>query len=692
MWKRFKEWLNSFNNELKKDSKRFKNLLVWFLVSFILVILVEQYIMSLQPKPEEISYSEYKELLVNHKIDKIHYDPSNEYMTVYIQNEDTKIMTVEERKEYLYPLEDTKITLYPGYPEFRKDTLEYNVYLELAQKASTIEIISGLFSIAFPVLMICLLISIMKKTGAVDKETDLLQTSSVRFSDVIGLDEILDDVQFITKLITKPEMGSNIGAKVPKGILLCGEPGTGKTLIAKAIAGEAGVPFLYANASGFIEMFVGLGAKRVRNVFAVAKKHAPCVIFIDEIDAIGTKRGSMKGTSENDQTINALLQEMDGFTGREGIFIIAATNRADDLDSALTRTGRFDRIITVNPPRDWKVRQEIFKFYLDKLKIDESLDLETISRQTTGFTGSDIATICNEAGIVALMKDKEYVDMECMEEAIDKHIFKGNRTKDKEEFKNDKKIVAYHESGHAVMNYLTGQPISRASIIANTSGVGGVVFGADQDSYFTTKKQFEDKVMVCYAGRISEELKFKSITTGASNDITQATQIIKNYVERYGFDSKFGLIDMSVMHKDSLIKDDNTLDRVQDLAKQLYDNAYALLQRNYDLVETLAQELLDKETLSGKEITVLLDKKHGKTTLPTESNVEELEIVTKKQIAEQGLLSAKAIETKYNLGHGVVKKAMQEGKIKPTAKTTNGIYYYTLADADHFNELIHNNG
>ena len=405
---------------------------------------------------------------------------------------------------------------------------------------------------------------------------------------------------------SKPDMCADIGARVPKGILLCGEPGTGKTLIARAIAGEAGVPFIYANASSFIEMFVGLGAKRVRNVFAVAKKNAPCIVFIDEIDAIGTKRGSRKGTSENDQTINALLQEMDGFTGREGIFVIAATNRVDELDNAITRTGRFDRIINVNPPRDWKVRQEIFKFYLDKLKTDETLDLETISRQTTGFTGSDIATICNEAGIVALMNDKNAVDMGCMEEAIDKHIFKGNRTKGKEEFKNDKRIVAYHESGHAVMNFLVGQHISRASIIANTSGVGGVVFGADQDSYFTTKKQFEDKVMVCYAGRISEQLKFGSITTGASNDITQATQIIKNYVGKYGFDDEFGLIDMSIMHNDSLIKDDNILNRVQQIAKDLYERANSLLKDNYTLVEKLAIELLDKETMSGKEIIELL--------------------------------------------------------------------------------------
>ena len=607
MWKRFKDWFNEFNENRQKEPKKFKYLVGFFILSFLIVILFEQYLISLQPKPEEIEYTEYERLLGDDKIDIIKYDPtSSDKMTLYLQNEDTKIMTLDEKKTYVYPIEDTKITLYPANEDFRKEVLAHNVYLVWDKSANTAEILSFLLSIAFPVIMIILFYNIMKKSGSVDKEDDLLQTSSVKFTDVIGLDEILGDVQFITKLINKPDMCADIGARVPKGILLCGEPGTGKTLIARAIAGEAGVPFIYANASSFIEMFVGLGAKRVRNVFAVAKKNAPCIVFIDEIDAIGTKRGSRKGTSENDQTINALLQEMDGFTGREGIFVIAATNRVDELDNAITRTGRFDRIINVNPPRDWKVRQEIFKFYLDKLKTDETLDLETISRQTTGFTGSDIATICNEAGIVALMNDKNAVDMGCMEEAIDKHIFKGNRTKGKEEFKNDKRIVAYHESGHAVMNFLVGQHISRASIIANTSGVGGVVFGADQDSYFTTKKQFEDKVMVCYAGRISEQLKFGSITTGASNDITQATQIIKNYIGKYGFDDEFGLIDMSIMHNDSLIKDDNILNRVQQIAKDLYERANSLLKDNYTLVEKLAIELLDKETMSGKEIIELL--------------------------------------------------------------------------------------
>ena len=606
--KRFKEFINNFKNLIRENPKLVKKYFFALIISMLIVFFITNYIESQQAQPEEITYTEFEKLVDNGSVDIVKYSSSKEYMYAYLGTEETKEMSLVDKKEYIYPIENTKIVLYPANDTFRKDLLEKGVYVVLITNDYTfVEILSMLISVALPVIYIILLISMVRGIGMKDNDAkDIIQTSNVKFSDVIGHDEILDDVKFITELIKDPSKGENIGAKVPKGILFNGEPGTGKTLIAKAIAGEADVPFLYYNASSFIEMYVGVGAKRVRNLFKIARENAPCIVFIDEIDSIGCKRSSGGRNSEGDQTINALLQEMDGFSGREGIFIIAATNRANDLDTALTRTGRFDRQITVNPPRDWKVRKKLFEFYLDKLKVSEDVNIEGISKQTSGFTGSDIAAICNEAGIIAMMKNKEYIDNDSLEEAIDKHIFKGNRTKNKDEFKEDKKIVAYHEAGHAVMNYLLNLPISRASIISNTSGVGGVVFGADQDSCFITKDQFEDKVRVAYAGRVSEAIKFNKITTGASNDITQATQIIKSYVERYGFDDEFGLIDMSVMHKDSLIKDDNTLERVQKIAKTLYNSTEELLKKNYNLVEVLAESLLENETLSGTEITELL--------------------------------------------------------------------------------------
>lgn len=610
-----KDFINNLKNLFKEKPDLMKKYLLAFLISMFLVITLTNYLETQQSKPEEITYIEFQKLVEDDKIDLVKYGAQNEYMFVYIQDENSKNLSLEEKKEYIYPVENTKTVLYPANDTFRKDLLEQDVYVVLMSNEYTfIDILSMLFSVAIPIIYIVLIVSMIKGVGMKDNDAkDIIQTSTVKFSDVIGHDEILEDVKFITELIKDPTKGESIGAKVPKGILFNGEPGTGKTLIAKAIAGEADVPFLYYNASSFIEMYVGVGAKRVRNLFKIARDNAPCIVFIDEIDSIGCKRSSGGRNSEGDQTINALLQEMDGFSGREGIFVIAATNRANELDSALTRTGRFDRQITVNLPRDWKVRTKLFEFYLSKFKVSDNVDIEALSRQTSGFTGSDIAAICNEAGIIAMMAEKEYIDHESLEEAIDKHIFKGNRTKQNDDFKEDKKIVAYHEAGHAVMNYLLKMPISRASIIANTSGVGGVVFGADPDSCFITKDQFEKKVLVCYAGRVSEQIEFNKITTGASNDITQATQIIKSYVARYGFDDEFGLIDMSVMHQDALLQDDNILERVQKLAKDLYKQTEELLSENYSLVRILAESLLENETLSGNDImTILEDNKLNK--------------------------------------------------------------------------------
>ena len=484
--------------------------------------------------------------------------------------------------------------------------LEKDVHLVLDRNsASIVEVLSMLMSLAIPIIWVALILKMMRRQMKGVDAKDIIQTSDVKFSDVIGQDEILDDVKFITELLKNRDLGEEIGAKVPKGILLSGEPGTGKTLIAKAIAGEAGVPFIYVNSSSFIEMFVGLGAKRVRETFKIARENAPCIVFFDEIDSIGIKRDTRGSNTENEQTINALLQEMDGFTGRDGVFVIAATNRADKLDSALTRAGRFDRQIVVNKPRDWKVRVKLFEFYLKQFSVSGDIDIETLAKQVSGFTGADIAAICNEASIIAVMHKKPYIDMACLEEAIDKKVFKGNRAKE-EHFKEDKKIVAYHEAGHAVMHYLLGEPMSRASIIGTTSGVGGVVFGEDSDTQFLTKEYYENRVKICYAGRASEQIKFNSVTQGASSDITQATGILDEFVSRLGFDEEFGLLDMNVLAERQIIDKSNAFELMQKKSKELYTETVDLLTKNYNLVEKLAQALLESETLSGKEIEDIL--------------------------------------------------------------------------------------
>lgn len=597
---------------MKKKIKEFlkKNktaLIVSVIASILFTFLYAKFTMP-KENIDVISYKEFIELVQNHRVDKVYYNRNNEWMTCVLYNEDTINMTTQQRLEYdKYTEKDKRKVLYPAYDNFRKELLNQNIIcVHVSEELELFDKILKLSSVFFPIFMIIMLIWIFRTTMMSLDRTELLQTSDVRFTDIIGHDEILDDIKFITQLIKDPTIGEKVGAKVPKGILLSGDPGCGKTLIAKAIAGEADVSFIYQNASSFIDRFVGVGAKHVRDLFKYAKQHTPCVIFIDEIDAIGVDREKSRGTSENDQTIDALLQAMDGFSGREGIFIIAATNRPDILDPALTRSGRFDRQIVVSKPRDWKVRKELFDHYLEKFTVSDNVNTENISKQVTGFTGADIATICNEASIIAVMNDKDCIDKDCIEEAIDKKIFKGNRSK-KERYLKDKEIVAYHESGHAIMSYILGEPIARASIQSTVSGVGGVVFNEEKDSVFQTDKEFEDRILICYAGRASEEIKYHNVTTGASNDITQATNIMMHYIETFGFDKEFGLLDISVLSKEHLLNSNELTDKISKMSKEMYEKCLNLLKEHYDLVEKLATKLLEVETLNGEEIKDLLE-------------------------------------------------------------------------------------
>lgn len=601
-WDKFKEYIK------QNKHKIIRLLITWAICVICLFSTLSSINARKLAEIKKVDYTEFLNDVKHGKVDTVYYNTTDEWMTYTLLNKDTKKMTQAEREDYTYESKDKRRVQYPAYDDFRKDMLEQNVHLVLNKSnPSFAEVLSLLMSLAIPIIWIVLIMKMMSgQMRGVDAK-DIIQTSDVKFSDVIGQDEILDDIKFITELLKNRDLGEEIGAKAPKGILLSGEPGTGKTLIAKAIAGEAGVPFMYVNSSSLIQVFAGVGAKRVRSIFKVARKNAPCILFFDEIDSIGVKRDSRSGTSEDDQTIDALLQEMDGFTGRDGVFIIAATNRADKLDTALTRAGRFDRQIVVNKPRDWKVRAKLFEFYLKQFSVSDDIDVETLAKQISGFTGADIAAICNEAGIIAMMHKKPYIDMACLEESIDKKIFKGNRSKE-EHFKKDKEIVAYHEAGHAVMHYLLGEPMSRASIIGTTSGVGGVVFGEDSDTQFLTKEYYENKVKICYAGRASEQIKFHSVTQGASSDITQATGILEEYVSRLGFDEEFGLLDMNVLAEKQIIDKSNAFELMQKKSKELYSETVEMLNKHYDLVEKLAKALLESETLSGKEIEEILNQ------------------------------------------------------------------------------------
>ena len=555
---------------------------------------------------KEVSYNQFLDYVETGAVDTVYYNKNVEYITFTMYNDDTRGLSKEERKDYNYTNEDKRKVLNPNKDTFREDMLlkDVNIVKTDDNKELISAILSLITTIAIYIIIIKLMMSIMVP-GSNINEKDMIQKTDVTFDDIIGHDEIINDVKFITELIKHPEKGEKIGAKLPHGILLEGPPGTGKTLIAKAIAHEADVPFINQNASGFIEMYVGLGAKRVRSLFKLAKKKAPCIIFIDEIDAIGVARDSKNSHSENEQTINALLQEMDGFGTADNIFVIAATNRADALDKALVRSGRFDRRIVVNPPRDWTVRRDLFNHYLDKYKVADDLDIDTLAKQTSGFTGADIAMVCNEASIIAVMADSEVINKDDLESAIDRKIFRGNRSK-AETDTLDRQIVAYHEAGHAVMTWLLGRPIARASIQSTTSGVGGAVFREDTTSKFTSNKDLRELVMIAYAGRASEDIKFKSLSDGASNDITKATEMMTEYIERLGFDDDFGLLDMGVLSREHLLDSKDITKKLSQMSKELYTECKQKLNDNYDKVETLAQSLLDCNTLSGDEIDKLL--------------------------------------------------------------------------------------
>lgn len=607
-------------NNLKRFFRDKKNVYMLIVLIFMIWLCVSMFKWMIKSnvteEHQEILWDEFMELAENGDIDTIYYDGDNsEYLEFTLLNDETRNMSRKEREDYNYPESSWRKTLNPKTKDvggLRATLVEMGVNIRYKTQVDVLDTLSTMASLVLVVAMIILMIKLVGGSVKGFTEEDVLKRSNVRFENVIGQEEVLDDLKFIAKLIRNPSIGKQLGVKPPKGILLVGPPGTGKTLTAKAVAGEAGVPFISVSGSDFKEKFVGVGASRIRQLFRIAKKNAPSILFIDEIDAVGASRDSRQvTTSEDTQTINALLKEMDGFSGRDGVFILAATNHPDKLDPALRRSGRFDREVTINPPRDWHVRRQLLDLYYKDKAVGDDVDFDSLAKQMTDFTGADIEAIANESGIIALVNDKEYIDRDSIEEAIDKKVFNGNRSKS-ERFKKDKEITAYHEAGHAVMTYLVGENISRASIIGTTSGVGGAVFGEDRESVFLTKDGIKGKIKICFAGRASENIKFGDVTTGASKDITQATRYMLNYVQRFGFDEDFGLLDSNVLQNYGFQCGEEQTKHLSDMSKRLYDDTLSQLSKAYPLVEALAEALLEEETLSGDAVVAILKKTEEK--------------------------------------------------------------------------------
>lgn len=444
----------------------------------------------------------------------------------------------------------------------------------------------------------------------------------IKFDDVAGEEEAKENLAEIVDYLHNPDKYKEIGANMPKGVLLVGPPGTGKTMLAKAVAGEANVPFFSMSGSEFVEMFVGMGASKVRDLFKQAKEKAPCIVFIDEIDAIGKKRqGNMSGNDEREQTLNQLLTEMDGFEGNNGVIILAATNQPDSLDPALTRPGRFDRRVPVELP-DLKGREEILKVHAKKTRLDEGVDFNKIARMASGASGAELANIVNEAALRAVRSGRKLVTQADLEESIEV-VIAGYQKKNAILTDNEKKMVAYHEVGHALVAAMQthSAPVQKITIVPRTSGALGYTMQVeDGNHYLMTKEELENKIATFTGGRAAEELVFNAVTTGASNDIEQATKLARAMITRYGMSSEFDMVALEVVQNQYLGGDTSLacsadtqreIDmKVVELVRKQHEKAKEILSSNREKLDEIANYLYEKETITGEEFMTILNNKN----------------------------------------------------------------------------------
>ena len=464
--------------------------------------------------------------------------------------------------------------------------------------------------------------SMMFNMGKSNAKVYVKSAEGIKFADVAGEDEAKENLQEVVNYLHDPTRYKEIGASMPKGILLVGPPGTGKTMLAKAVAGEANVPFFSMSGSEFVEMFVGMGASKVRDLFSQAKEKAPCIVFIDEIDAIGQKRsgGQYGGNDEREQTLNQLLTEMDGFEGNNGVIILAATNRPESLDPALTRPGRFDRRVPVELP-DLKGREDILKVHARKIKVAEDVDFNKIARMASGASGAELANIVNEAALRAVRDGRRFATQADLEESIEV-VIAGYQKKNAIMTDHEKKIVSYHEIGHALVAAMQSHsaPVQKITIVPRTSGALGYTMQVEEGNhYLMTKEEMENKIATLTGGRAAEETVFGSITTGASNDIEQATKLARAMITRYGMSKDFDMVAMETVTNQYLGGDTSLAcsadtqtqidQQVVALVKQQHEKALRILSENRAKLDELAAFLYEKETITGEEFMEIVNKK-----------------------------------------------------------------------------------
>ena len=574
---------------------------------------------------QEISYNEFLQMVEEGRVERVEIGDSQITIIPKTDDNNNPFMQQPEITYYTGLVQDDTLT------QYLKDN-GVEIYGEVPDSSGLI--LSILLTYVLPFVAIIILFNfLMKKmsggggpmgVGKSNAKVYVQKETGVTFKDVAGEDEAKESLQEVVDFLHNPGRYSKIGAKLPKGALLVGPPGTGKTLLAKAVAGEAHVPFFSLTGSDFIELYVGVGASRVRDLFKEATKNAPCIIFIDEIDAIGRSRDSKYGggNEEREQTLNQLLSEMDGFDSSRGILILGATNRPEILDKALLRPGRFDRQIIVDKP-DLKGRVEILKVHSKDVLMDETVDLDAIALATSGAVGSDLANMINEAAINAVKQGRDYVCQKDLFEAVEQ-VLVGKEKKDRIMSKEERRIVSYHEVGHALVSALqkNSEPVQKITIVPRTMGALGYVMQVpEEEKFLNTEAELHAMLVGLLAGRAAEEIVFDTVTTGASNDIEKATSIARAMVTQYGMSKKFGLIGLQTIESQYLegravmncsdVTAAEVDSEVMRILKECYDEALTLLRENRTILDKIAAYLIEKETITGKEFMKIYRKEKG---------------------------------------------------------------------------------
>ena len=622
---------NRNNNNNNNNNKKPKNV---NLIIFIIIAAVVTFIgltllsnMFRNATYKEISYDQFMQMIDEDKVKK-----------VALEQDRILITPVEEEKQS--GIAGVSYTYYTGYvnddtlvPLLKRKGIEFEGYIP----DSSSSIVEFLLAYVLPFLFIYIIFAFVYRriaknggmmggmgVGKSNAKVYVQKKTGVTFKDVAGQDEAKESLTEIVDFLHYPEKYAKIGAKLPKGALLVGPPGTGKTLLAKAVAGEADVPFFSLAGSDFVEMFVGVGASRVRDLFKEATKQAPCIIFIDEIDAIGKSRDSKYGggNDEREQTLNQLLAEMDGFDSSKGIFILAATNRPEVLDKALLRPGRLDRRITVDRP-DKKGRIETLKVHSKDVLMDDTVDFDEIAMATSGLVGSDLANIINEAAIAAVKNGRNVVTQKDLLGAFDT-VVAGKEKKERVLSKKEKQVVAYHEIGHALVatNLKHAEPVQKITIVPRTMGALGYVMQVpEEEKYLMKKEELISEIVTLMGGRAAEQVKFDDITTGASNDIEKATSIARSMVTQYGMSSKFGMMGLETIQSRYLdgrpvlncgeVTESQIDEEVMAILNDSYKKAVECIETNQTVMDKLAEHLIEKETITGKEFVAIYEEITG---------------------------------------------------------------------------------